>query len=119
MLLIKKQATRNKKQDKIVNRNALLAEIIPDGISRIAVRGFLASKFLSKYRLKAIAALRAVTIQIITNKNLYPYLKYHGLLLSNASLFIIPNAKPIIANGNAKIVWENFTRLKYFLIADI
>jgi hypothetical protein len=32
----------------ITKRNALLAEIIPAGISRIAVRGFLASKFLSR-----------------------------------------------------------------------
>ncbi len=52
--------------DSITNRKALLAEIIPFGISRIAVRGFFASKLLSKYLLKAMAALRAVIMQIRT-----------------------------------------------------
>ena len=56
--------------DSITKRNALLAEIIPLGISRIAVRGFFASKFLSKYLLKAIAALRAVIIQIRTREKI-------------------------------------------------
>lgn len=56
--------------DRIVKRNALLGEIIPLGISRMAVRGFFASKLLSKYRLKAIAALRAVIIQMITRGSL-------------------------------------------------
>jgi hypothetical protein len=40
-------------------RSALEAAISPAGISRSAVLGFLASKFLSRYRLNAIAALRA------------------------------------------------------------
>ena len=54
--------------DNITNRKALLGEIIPLGISLMAVRGFFSSKFLSKYLLNAMAALRAVTIQTNTNK---------------------------------------------------
>jgi hypothetical protein len=57
------------KDDSITNRKALFAEMIPFGISRIAVRGFFLSKLLSKYLLKAIAALRAVIIQVITKRN--------------------------------------------------
>ena len=52
----------------ITKVNALEGEIIPDGISRIAVRGFFSSMALSMYLLKAIAALRAKTIHSITNK---------------------------------------------------
>ena len=43
----------------ITNIKALLALMMPAGISRIAVRGFFASKFLSSQRLKAMAAERA------------------------------------------------------------
>ena len=53
-------------QQMITKRSALLGAIIPLGISLIAVRGFRASKFLSRYLLNAIAALLAVTIQINT-----------------------------------------------------
>ena len=53
----------------MVKANALFAEIIPFGISRIAVRGFFASKFLSRYRLKHIAALRAKIMQRMTSTN--------------------------------------------------
>lgn len=55
--------------DSITKRKALLADIIPLGISLIAVLGFLASKLLSKYLLKAIAALRAETMQMRTRMN--------------------------------------------------
>ena len=54
----------------ITKTNALFALMIPDGISLMAVRGFLASKCLSSQRLKAIAALRAKIIQNITSSNL-------------------------------------------------
>jgi len=50
--------------------NAFSALIIPAGISLIAVLGFNLSKCLSKYLLKAMAVDLAVTIQIITKKNL-------------------------------------------------
>ena len=49
-----------------VNLRALLALIIPLGISLIAVLGFFASNSLSKYLLKAIAALLANTMHSIT-----------------------------------------------------
>ena len=45
---MKKQVTKNKTHEKIVNIKALLAEITPDGISRTAVLGFFASKLLSR-----------------------------------------------------------------------
>ena len=108
----------------ITNINALLAEIIPAGISRIAVRGFLASKLLSSQRLKAIAALRAKTIQRMTNNNLKPMVLQFGddqpiisfkLHSPGRGSLSIPRQNPINANGIAKIVCENFTRLKYFL----
>lgn len=50
-------------------RSALDAAISPAGISRSAVLGFRASKFLSRYLLNAMAALRAVTIHTITRRN--------------------------------------------------
>jgi hypothetical protein len=37
-----------RKEEIIVKESALFAEIIPDGISLIAVLGFFESKFLSK-----------------------------------------------------------------------
>ena len=54
-------------QQMITKRSALFGAMMPRGISRMAVLGFRASKFLSRYLLKAIAALLAVTIQINTN----------------------------------------------------
>ena len=52
----------NAPQLSIVNQSAALAEMIPAGISRMAVRGFFASMFRSAHRLKAIALVRAKTI---------------------------------------------------------
>ena len=67
--LINQHVAIKRKLQIITNRSALLGEIIPRGISRIAVLGFFASKYLSKYRLNAIAALLAVIIQIKTSIN--------------------------------------------------
>jgi len=69
MLLMKKVAIINNTQFNIVKRNALLGPMMPAGISLMAVRGFCASKLLSRYRLKAMAALRAVITQMMTNMN--------------------------------------------------
>ena len=41
------------------NNKTVFGEILPDGISRVFVRGFFASIFLSTYLLNPIAALRA------------------------------------------------------------
>ena len=54
------------------------------GISRMAVRGFSASKLASSQRLKAIAALLAKTIQSTTRMN-----KSQGLSISIPSDFLI------------------------------
>jgi putative effector of murein hydrolase LrgA (UPF0299 family) len=62
----------NARQFSITKISALFAEIIPAGISLMAVRGFLASKCLSSQRLKAMAALLAKIIHSITNKNFTP-----------------------------------------------
>ena len=114
-----------RKEEMIVNDSALFAEIIPAGISLIAVLGFFASKLLSRYRLKAMAALRARTIQRITRINFDTILSCHQLKLVishphptvlfrvNRSLFgylMTPRKNPISANGIAKMVWENFMR---------
>ena len=61
--------TTNKTEQIMVNHKALFAEITPEGISLIAVLGFLESNCRSEYRLKAIAAERANTIHKITNPN--------------------------------------------------
>ena len=61
--------TTNKAAQSNVNIKALLAEITPDGISRIAVLGLRASNFRSRYRLNAMAADLANTIHNITNPN--------------------------------------------------
>jgi hypothetical protein len=55
---------------RIINQIAARFDILPDGISRSFVRGFLASISLSTYLLKAIAALLAKTIAKITKINL-------------------------------------------------
>ena len=56
----------NKMQFTITKNNALFDLITPAGISRMAVRGFFASKFLSSQRLKAMAAERAKTMHKMT-----------------------------------------------------
>ena len=81
------------------NSIAFFSEIIPDGISLIAVRGFLASKFLSSQRLKAIAALLAKPMQSRTNINNC----HHGFEVMKKALFKA-RKKPINAKGIAKMV---------------
>ena len=46
--LMKKVVATKSKLQLMVNHKALLAEIIPAGISRMAVLGFFASKLLSR-----------------------------------------------------------------------
>lgn len=58
----------NKMQLMMVNANAELEEIIPDGISLTAVRGFNLSICWSVHRLNDMAALRANTIHNNTLK---------------------------------------------------
>jgi hypothetical protein len=60
--LIKYADVQNKIILMSVNLNALPALMIPLGISLIAVLGFFASNSLSRYLLKAMAALLANTI---------------------------------------------------------
>lgn len=92
------------------NHKAFCGVIMPAGISRIEVRGFNSSYFLSMYRLNAMAALRAVIIHIITNKNFQAKTLYNiDFEISPSDIHLQPKAKPIMANGIAKIVCENFT----------
>lgn len=95
----------------ITKSNAFSADKIPAGISRIAVRGFLASKCRSRYLLNAMAALLAVIIQIITKINFFPISILHNECI-DPLLTGMAIKKPIIANGIAKIVCENLIRLK-------
>ena len=53
----------------ITNAKAALGEIFPAGISRITVRGFLPSNFLSIYRLKA-DELAELIIEILKYKKI-------------------------------------------------
>ena len=71
VVLISAHIIINKAQQIITNSNAFFEDIIPVGISRIAVLGLSASKRLSNQRLKAMAALRAAIIQEITNKKIF------------------------------------------------
>jgi hypothetical protein len=77
--------------------------------------------------LKAIAALRAKIMHRMTRTNLI-----NKLFQSNCGGKITvcqpgtmevyantPKKKPISANGMAKMVWENFIKLRYFLTLDI
>lgn len=64
--LIKKVVATNRAQLISTNHKACFFFTIPAGISRTAVLGFNASNRSSIYRLKAMAALRANTIQSIT-----------------------------------------------------
>ena len=82
--------TRNKAQETIVKIKALFADITPDGISLIAVRGFFASKYLSSQRLKAMAAERAKIMQRITSKNL-------NKIFFHATKFVISYPQPILS----------------------
>jgi hypothetical protein len=115
-------ATINAIQLMITKIKALFAEIIPAGISLMAVRGFLESKFLSSQRLKAIAALRAKIMQRMTSKSLInkplrksPVIECEYDPGCDGNRSYTPKQNPINAKGIAKIVCENFTRLKYFL----
>ena len=115
----------NNRQLTTTNRNALFFEMIPAGISRIAVRGFRASHRTSSHRLNAIAALRAKTMHNTTRTNrirkyshgalIRPHLgvtmKCHPGTTENA-MPDIPKKNPMIANGIAKIVCENRIKLK-------
>ena len=76
---------------------AFLAEIIPLGISlTFAVLGLEASMLRSKYRLKAIAAERANTIQAITSKS--------NFISKVEDVVFKAKKKPMHAKGKAKIV---------------
>ena len=92
----------NKTQFIITKDKAEDAEIFPAGISLVTVLGFLASIFLSKYLLKAIAAFRAKTIHSITSAN--------KSQLNGFFEVVTPRKNPIKANGNANIVCENLTK---------
>ena len=109
--------TTNNKQLTIVKAKAFFSEIIPFGISRMAVRGFLASNVLSRKRLKAMAAERAKIMQKITKPNfIKKYLMYKTSLVSasipensflifiSKSPVLIPKKNPINAKGIAKMV---------------
>jgi hypothetical protein len=72
MVLMNQVVRINNPEFTRVNTNAFFGVMIPLGISLMAVLGFSASHFLSRYLLKAMAALRAKTIQRITSSNLIP-----------------------------------------------
>ncbi len=78
------------------NTQADLGEIIPAGISRVAVRGFSISISLSKYLLNAIAALRANTIHNNTSIN--------DCQLKPLLSFLAARKYPSTAKGNANTV---------------
>ena len=94
----------NKKQLTSVNTKALLGEITPAGISLCAVRTFIASNFQSRKRLKAIAALRAKSIQSNTSTKSIGNSFFHCQFVNEFALSKIPNVNPIMANGKANTV---------------
>src|SRR5882672_9490125 len=85
----------NKAELAITKYKALEAEMIPDGISRFAVRGFFLSKSASSQRLNAIAALRANTMQSTTSKSF--------VQLKECPAQVTARKNPIMAKGMAKI----------------
>ena len=82
--------------------------ILPAGISRSLVRGFLASMFLSRYRLNAMAELRANTI----HKSIMASFCHSNLW----SVVVTAKKKPMNANGMANMVCEKVTNDKYFFM---
>src|SRR5690606_42157220 len=92
-----------------VNRNAFPGVIRPAGISRTAVRGFSASMSRSKYRLNAIAAFLAVTIQMSISRN--------SVQSKDNSVVCKARKNPMIANGSAKTLCANSTNDMYFFIS--
>src|SRR5690606_1006636 len=71
ILLINQVQRINASEFTTVKIKAFFLGIMPAGISLLAVRGFKASIGASRYLLKAMAALRANTIQHTTNINLF------------------------------------------------
>src|SRR5690606_15784180 len=107
-VLMKYVAATNSRQLTIVNVNAFWGDTLPAGMSRMAVRGFLASMSLSRNLLKAMAALRAVTIH--TNIRI-------SFFQSNVCDVVCKAKKnPINANGRAKTLCANSTKDMYFFI---
>ena len=105
--LIKYVVAINSKELMMTKSKAEFALILPFGISLIAaVLGLVESISLSIYRLKAIAADRANTIQSTT---------YKSVIHSNSFDFSAKK-KPIRAKGIANMVWLNFINERYFLI---
>ena len=117
----------NNRQLMITKSKALFALMMPAGISRIAVRGFFASKFLSSQRLKAMAAERAKTMQrMIRSKVSHSDLglstltkSLYELVIAISMVSFAARKKPISAKGIAKMVWANLTRERYFFMAFI
>ena len=60
---MKYAAAMNRKQLIMVNVNADAGVMIPEGISRVAVRGLRLSMSISTHRLNVMAAFRAKTMQ--------------------------------------------------------
>src|SRR5690606_23067434 len=92
----------------MVNKSAWFAVTLPAGISRTTVRGFIASISRSRYRLKAIAAFRASTIQ--------QSIRINCSQVKPSLVVLTARKKPIIAKGRAKMLWANRTNEKYFFI---
>src|SRR5690349_22037877 len=98
------QHKTNSAEQIIVNTSALLALMMPEGISRIAVLGFLASKCLSRYLLNAIAADLANTMHKTTNPN-FNAMRLRGIVTvpSNSTLITLPgnHADNRFSNGKS------------------
>lgn len=92
----------------MVKNKAFFALIRPAGISRIAVRGFKASISRSRYRLNAMAELRAVTMQISMSTN--------NIQLKGWLVVCTAKKKPINAKGIAKMLCAKRTKERYFFI---
>ena len=90
----------------------LWVERTPDGIWRVAVRGFFASIRRSTILLNAIAADLAPTMQIsIPTQGLIPETTTPG--------FETASAAPISANGSAKSVWLNLIISRIWTVLDV
>src|SRR5690606_22140802 len=101
--------TVNATRSTTVHRAACPGVIGPAGISRTAVRGFNASMSRSKYRLNAMAAFLAVTIQMSMSRN--------SVQLKGNSVVCKARKNPMIANGSAKTLCANSTNDMYFFIS--
>ena len=93
-----------------VNIKAFCAEIVPVGISLIAVLGFFASIVRSRYLLNAMAALRAKTMQRMTRRKYNPAVQ---ILASPEEIWAVKESLEKRKMPDSKSLFKLFVLFKF------